>query len=95
MVDGTHHLSRHNSSAIIWIGVDCLLRTKFMGVTYAFSENHEPIVRGAHLFFPGDGVTASDEASESHVIAEFPGYFDPLTDINVQQMDWKMMPMLN
>ena len=84
MVDGTHHLSRHNSSAIIWTGVDCLLRTKFMGVTYAFSEQHEPIIRGARLFFPGDGATESDDVAESHAIAEFPGYFDPLTDIEGQ-----------
>ena len=36
VVDGTHHLNCHKSTAIIWSGVDGLLRTTFMGVTYAF-----------------------------------------------------------
>ena len=51
-VDGTHHLNLHKPTTIIWSGVDRLLRTKFMGVTYAFSEHSKPIIRGARLF-PG------------------------------------------
>ena len=51
-VDGTHHLNRHKSTAIIWSGVDGLLCTKFMGVTFAFSEHSKPIIRGARLFPP-------------------------------------------
>jgi len=50
-VDGTHNLNPHKSTSIIWYRVDGLLVwTKFMGVTYAFSEHSKPIIRGVKLF---------------------------------------------
>ena len=81
MADGTHHLTRHNSTAIVWICVDGLLRTKYIGMTYAFSEHHAPIVRGAKLFFPGDGTLVN--STKSLAVGEFAGFFDPVVDNEV------------
>ena len=77
MADGSHHLSQKNSIAIVWIVIDALLRTKFAGITYAFSEHHVDIVNGAQLFFPGDGV---EKCSNTLALGEFPGFFDPFID---------------
>ena len=71
----------HNSTAIVWICVDGLLRTKYIGMTYAFSEHHAPIVRGAKLFFPGDGALVN--STTSLAVGEFPGFFDPVVDTEV------------
>ena len=56
MVDGTHHLSKHKRTTIVWNVVDGLQRTKIAGVSYCPSENHSPIVHGGTYFFPGECV---------------------------------------
>lgn len=87
MADGTHHLSQHKSIAVFWTVIDCLMRTKFAGCTFAFTENSLPIIRGAQMFFPGEHVGSN--SSTTFDVCELPGYFDPLVDdsVNVSVLD--------
>jgi hypothetical protein len=74
MADGTHKLSQYDFVFIIWMGIDGLGKSVFLGTTCNFSENADTIVRGAKLFFPSDHVDTKIRAGY------FQEYFDPFAD---------------
>ena len=92
-IDGTHNLNHRKSTAIIWSGIDGLLRTKFMGAMDAFSSEHsKPIVRGAKLFFPGDEVFESSNSTNTYQVGEFPVFLiQPLIPRSVSSVLEKIM----
>ena len=54
MANGTFKLCQYNFVFIIWIIVDCLLRSCTIGFTCRFSETAVAIVEGAKIFLPQD-----------------------------------------
>ena len=74
MAYGTHKLSQYDFVFIIWMGIDGLGKSVFLGTTCNFSENADTIVRGAKLFFPSDHVDTKIRAGY------FQEYFDPFAD---------------
>ena len=72
MVDGTHATTQYKSTAIIWTSIDGLFHSYFDGVTYARTENSNPILEGASKFFNPIGsincITNSKEASSHNLV---------------------------
>ena len=81
MVDGTHHLTRHDRTTIVWNVVDGLLRTKLAGVSYCQSENNTSVIQGGLYFFPGECV--KDGKRNELAVGELSNLFDPELDSEV------------
>ncbi len=51
MADGTHKITKYDTTFVFWMVIDCLLKSKFVGYTANFTENSDVIIDGADVFF--------------------------------------------
>ena len=69
--DGTHGITRQKVTFVFFVVVDCLMMSKIVAWSSVWSEQLDPILRGARKFFQDDDAVK---------VGEINGYFDPFVD---------------
>jgi hypothetical protein len=81
MADGTHKITKYDTTFVFWMVIDCLLKSKFVGYTANFTENSDVIIDGADVFFQHNNSSSLlDVDSNKKFVGGIPGYFDPFVD---------------
>jgi hypothetical protein len=77
MADGNHKITKYNMTFVIWMVIDCLLKSKFIGYTANFTKNSDVVIDGAHGFFQNKASRSLlDVDSNIILVGRIPGYFD-------------------